>query len=155
MLTSNPFLFDGKVVVVEAIFSNMLSRSEAMFGGSRLFGSVADVFLVSNVPTTRFVEQKKVLLAGRVVGNKTWKTPAGGEALLTHVEFLDAFEGSYSGEDLARALREKDNPKSRAEAKVLPDLPEGLRCSSRPNRGKPCTFGKAFASPSRFSGTGR
>jgi len=141
--TANPYPYEGNVVLLESIFSQMLSRSEAMFGESVIFGVLKDPFLVSSVPVTRFSAQTEVLLAARVVGTKVWTTPAGADAQLAHVQYIDAFEGVYSPEDLRWALQNKDGPAELAEQEPLPDLPSTLRCSARPNRGNPCQFGQS------------
>jgi len=103
-LTANPFVYEDKIVVTQALFANMLNKNEAIFGVRTNFGILGNVFIVSKVPSTRFTEEKQVLLAGHVLGNKTLKTPSGGEATLTHLEFVDAYEGKYSGDDLKWAL---------------------------------------------------
>lgn len=102
-LGANPFVYEGKVVLVEPRFERMLAKSEALFISAWGDGIV---FIVSNVPTGGFTQQTKVLLAARVLGNRETKTPAGGEALLPHLKYIDAFSGKYTENDLKWAMNQ-------------------------------------------------
>ena len=85
MLKTNPFPFKDKVVGVRANFSQMLSETEGAFGD----------LLVIDLPSTRFtMPGQQVVLAIRVLGIRTTKTPIGIELPFPY--------GSYVGVYLCR-----------------------------------------------------
>ena len=97
---TNPFPYDGKTILLEPYFSTMLSRTEALFGAERGFSSIKGLFVASNVPTTLFTEEKKVLIACRVDADEKYEMPTGAKTAFLLVEFLGAFEAPYSSADL-------------------------------------------------------
>jgi hypothetical protein len=106
-LTTNPYIYEDQVVVLKSIFSNMLSRNEALFGGKQtLGGGLKYPFIVTNVPTTRFTEEIILLLIARVDGNKEYLMPSGNMTKIAHVEFIDSYDSEYKQEDLAWVLNE-------------------------------------------------
>ena len=101
-LSVNPFIAKGKVVALPAGFVNMVSEDEGLFGSPRS-GGYGKVILVSEMPTTRFTSAEDVLLAGRVLGNKVWRSPAG-EMMLPHLKYVGALPGEYEKSELFLAL---------------------------------------------------
>lgn len=93
-LSANPFLYDRNNVASIAYFEQMISKDEALFSKDGI-GAI-----VSEIPADRFTERRTVLLAGRVKGNRAWKTPFGGEVLVPFLKYIDVFEGGYDAEDL-------------------------------------------------------
>ena len=93
-LEGNPFGYEGRTVAVLVQFRRMLSSSEALFWHPAWIPP-REVF-VSNVPKTRFSHSEStwVLLVGKVRGIKEWKTAAGVDHRLAHVEFMASREGN-------------------------------------------------------------
>lgn len=115
-LTTNPYIYEDQVVVIKSIFSNMLSKNEALFGGKQTFGGgLKYPFIVTNVPTTRFTEEKRILLIARVDGNKEFLMPSGNMTKIAHVEFIDSYDSEYKQEDLAWVLNEEKARKIKLE----------------------------------------
>jgi len=104
ILTVNPYMYEDKIVVIRSRFNSMLSRDVALFTGEMTMVGPKDPFIVTDVPTTRFTEEKKLLLVGLVLGNKRFKMPSGNENLIVHVKYIDAYDSEYSNEDLTWAL---------------------------------------------------
>lgn len=88
-LAANPFVYKGTIVAVQARFVSMISESEALFKWDGLTA------FVSGVPSDRFVQEEGVLLVGKVSGNKAWRTAAGAEMFLPHLQFVDAVETTF------------------------------------------------------------
>ena len=66
-LAANPFVYQGQVVAVYAVFVQMNSATEGVFSGSEL----GEVLLVSAIPPARFTQANSmVMLAGRVMGKQ-------------------------------------------------------------------------------------
>ncbi|MES9834215.1 MAG: peptidoglycan-binding domain-containing protein [Candidatus Thiodiazotropha sp. DIVDIV] len=105
-LIANPYVYEDKIVVMKARFASMLSKKEALFASKKFFGKLVDVFLVTDVPTTRFKKEKNLLLIGRVIGNKKYELPTGENALITQIRFIDAYEQNYNYDDLELALKQ-------------------------------------------------
>jgi tetratricopeptide (TPR) repeat protein len=84
-ISTNPFVYDNKKILTHVIFKTMLSKDTALFGGPSEF------VLISNLPTGMFTKEGvAALLVGRVQDKEYVKLPAGGEALVTHLEYFDA-----------------------------------------------------------------
>jgi hypothetical protein len=87
-LAVNPFVYKGQVVAMLARFDRMISENEGMFvdGGN--------AFMMSKLPSTLFQGNAYVVAIGRVTGNRTVKTPFGGEANIPALEFLGVYDCS-------------------------------------------------------------
>jgi hypothetical protein len=84
-LAANPFIYQGQVVAVYAVFAQMNSATEGLFSGSEF----SDALLVSAIPTARFTQPRSmVMLAGRVVGKQEVKLPLLGPTLVPHISFV-------------------------------------------------------------------
>jgi hypothetical protein len=84
-LAANPFVYQGQVVAVYAVFAQMNSASEGLFGG----GEFSDALLVSGVPSARFTQANSmVMLAGRVIGKQEVKLPLLGPTMVPHLSFV-------------------------------------------------------------------
>jgi len=84
-LAANPFVYQGQVVAVYAVFEQMNSATEGLFSGSEF----SDVLLVSGAPSARFTQPRSmVMLAGRVVGKQEVKLPLLGPTLVPHLSFV-------------------------------------------------------------------
>jgi hypothetical protein len=77
-LAVNPFQFEGKIVAVRTKLSQMVTPTRGIFSGD---------FVVSEIPTNKIVDQKELIIAGKVRGNISVKTPFGGEVLLPHLDY--------------------------------------------------------------------
>jgi hypothetical protein len=83
-LVANPFSFRGRIIGLSVSFEQMLSDKEAVFSGG-------GEFVVTRVPPTMFRGSESVILAARVLGNKSMKTPTGGEITVPCLEFVGAW----------------------------------------------------------------
>jgi len=82
-LSANPFVYEGKVIGIEAQFSTMRSATEGIFGAS------GGVFVVSNIPKGKFRQDGQVVvLAGRVLGKASVNLPRLGTMEVPHLEFV-------------------------------------------------------------------
>lgn len=82
-LSVNPFAYEGKTVGLVVLFSKMITATEGIFGND---------IIVNGIPTGLFKKSIKVVLAGKVLGNKAIKTAFGGEMLLPYLKY----KGMYS-----------------------------------------------------------
>jgi hypothetical protein len=83
-LAANPFVYQGEVVAVYAVFAQMNSATEGLFGGNDL-----DALLVSAIPPGKFTQANSmVMLAGRVVGKQEVKLPLVGSTMVPHLSFV-------------------------------------------------------------------
>jgi hypothetical protein len=83
-LVANPFSFRGRIIGLSVSFGQMLSEKEAVFSGG-------GEFVVTRVPPTMFRGNESVILAAKVVGNKSVRTPTGGEITVPYLEFVGAW----------------------------------------------------------------
>jgi uncharacterized protein YecT (DUF1311 family) len=85
-LTRNPYFFKGSLVGMVIQFDHMLSQNEAVFTrpGAEIF--------VSGIPPTLFQNSERVVLAGRVTGNKGVISPLGSEVLLPALDYVGAYK---------------------------------------------------------------
>jgi hypothetical protein len=83
-LVANPFSFRGRIIGLSVSFGQMLSEKEAVFSGG-------GEFVVTRVPPTMFRGNESVILAAKVIGNKSMKTPTGGEITVPCLEFVGAW----------------------------------------------------------------
>lgn len=84
-LAANPFVYQGQVVAVYAVFEQMNSATEGLFSASEF----SDALLVSAIPPGRFTQARSmVMLAGRVVGKQEIKLPVLGPTLVPHLSFV-------------------------------------------------------------------
>jgi peptidoglycan hydrolase-like protein with peptidoglycan-binding domain len=82
-LRANPFPFKDKVVGVDALFSRMISENEGMFGD----------LLVINLPSSQFKEEgRRYMLAIKVLGIRSIKTPMGVEFPAPYGSYVGAYE---------------------------------------------------------------
>jgi len=81
-LSINPFIYERQVVGLKLKFNKMLSATKGIFG---------DGVVVSNIPKGLFRSKARVVLAGKVLGNTTIKTRFGGEEILPHLKYIDAY----------------------------------------------------------------
>jgi hypothetical protein len=82
-LFANPFVFKGQVVAMVVEFQRMNSASEAVFF------SRDHVFIVSDVPTSKFTQKNRaILVAGSVLGNTETKLPLLGPTLVPKLRFV-------------------------------------------------------------------
>ena len=85
-LSTNPFVYSGKKVLIKTTFQTMLSRDTALFGSDP-----EESVLVSGLPPDRFTHKgDSVLLVGRVQGKDYVKVPMLGEVLVPHLGYVDA-----------------------------------------------------------------
>lgn len=103
-LNANVFLFQDNTVAVPATFVKMIQRTDALFESYDASAGPA-LALVSGVPSARFVAREEVLLAVRVVGNTTVKTPAGGELQIPHLQYVDSVAGQHHKGDVDAAMQ--------------------------------------------------
>jgi hypothetical protein len=85
-LSINPYYFKGSVVGMVIQFDHMLSKDEAIF---ELPG--AEIF-VSGVSPNLFKDKERIVLAGRVMGNKGVISPMGRETLLPSLDYVAAYK---------------------------------------------------------------
>jgi len=85
-LTTNPYYFKGSVVGMVIQFDHMLSKSEA------LFELPSGEIFVSGVSPNQFHDKERIVLAGRVTGNKGVINPMGSEALLPSLDYIGAYK---------------------------------------------------------------
>lgn len=84
-LAANPFVYQGQVVAVYAVFQQMNSATEGVFSATEF----NDVLLVSALPPGRFTQARSmVMLAGRVMGKQEIKLPVLGPTLVPHLSFV-------------------------------------------------------------------
>jgi len=85
-LMRNPYFFKGSLVGMVIQFDHMLSQNEAVFTrpGAEIF--------VSGIPPTLFQNKERVVLAGRVTGNKGVISPLGSEVLLPALDYVGAYK---------------------------------------------------------------
>jgi hypothetical protein len=84
-LAANPFVYQGQVVAVYAVFEQMNSATEAFFSATEF----TDALLVSGIPSARFTQARSmVMLAGRVLGKQEMKLPLLGPTLVPHLSFV-------------------------------------------------------------------
>lgn len=82
-LAANPFVFQGQVVAVSAVFEQMISPTEAFFSAS------GTPLVVSSLPSGRFTQARSiVMLAGKVLGNREIKLPLLGATLAPHIAYV-------------------------------------------------------------------
>lgn len=79
-LTRNPFVFEGKLLVIRGTFSGMLSRSEAQFDSGN------SSFIVAGVPATSFRDKSSFLIVGRGQGQGKHQYP--------QINFVGATQGN-------------------------------------------------------------
>lgn len=84
-VAANPFIYKNFVVGMFSTFRRMLSESEAVFSYQ------SKEVLVTAVPSTRFKGNESVVLAVRILGNKTLKV-AGGEIILPYGEYVGVYQ---------------------------------------------------------------
>jgi hypothetical protein len=77
-LKANPFRFEGQTVAVVQSFDSMLGPNRALMSDL-----VAD-----GVPSSLFKGGERILLALKVMGNTSVKTPLGGEVLAPHGKYV-------------------------------------------------------------------
>lgn len=87
-LRANPFAYQGKVVALQLDFSKMLTVDRGLFGsrapGMALMGDI----IVSGIPRNLFtVSYTRVVLAAKVLGNTSLKTPFG-KTSVPHLRFV-------------------------------------------------------------------
>jgi hypothetical protein len=82
-IAANPFVYEQRVVLTRARLMRMISRSEALFGWKNT------VFVVTNVPATRFVDPREYSLAIQVEGVRKSQTVPEGPPIL-HVRYVGA-----------------------------------------------------------------
>ena len=94
-LAANPFIYQGQVVAIYGVFEQMNSATQG------LFLSNDKAFVVSDIPTARFTQQRSmVMLAGRVLGNIKIELPVLGPTLVPHLSFVgSAFCQEQGGSD--------------------------------------------------------
>jgi uncharacterized protein YecT (DUF1311 family) len=85
-LAINPYFFKGSVVGMVIQFDHMLSKNEALFDlpGAQIF--------VSGVSPNLFQDKERIVLAGRVTGNKGVISPMGSETLLPSLDYIGAYK---------------------------------------------------------------
>jgi len=81
-LSINPFQFEGEVVALRTRLSSMLTATGGVFSG--------DV-VVSKIPRNEITDNRELVIAGKVTGNTSVKTPFGGEALMPNLEFRGVY----------------------------------------------------------------
>jgi len=89
-LITNPFVFNGTVVVVGGTFIRMIGNGEALIDVPDCFiAACPDSIVVTGVPNTAFGAKATVIVAVRVRGMRTVKT-ATGEATIPDLQFVGA-----------------------------------------------------------------
>ena len=88
-LAVNPFAYEDKVIAMVLFFGQMMTATEGVFrshDGDIVFSNMPKgLFTADNANSTGF---ENIALAGRVLGNKPVKTPAGGEMLVPYLKFI-------------------------------------------------------------------
>ena len=77
-LKSNPFSYEGKVLLFNAEFKRMITATSGIFEG----------IVVSDIPRNAFTGTNTVMLAGKVLGTTNVKNQMGGEVSLPHIKYL-------------------------------------------------------------------
>lgn len=81
-LEANPFIYEGKIVALNTAFSKMQTADRGLFNR----------VVVSGVPGNLFTAQNmRVVLAGKVLGKTSVKTPFGGEVSMTHLQYVGVY----------------------------------------------------------------
>lgn len=86
---ANPFVHQGQVVGLYAVFQQMNSATQGVFS------SVSERvhFVVAGIPSGKFTKPRaEVLLAGRVIGNVEIKLPGVGATLVPSLTYLGVLE---------------------------------------------------------------
>jgi uncharacterized membrane protein YgcG len=97
-LTINPFVYQGQVVAIYGEFNQMNTSTRA------LFVAEGKSFLVSNVPSARFVVPRAmVLLAARVEGNIETNVPQRGSAVVPTYHSLGMFSARNNSAQIIRS----------------------------------------------------
>lgn len=78
-LEANPFIYEGKTIAAKMEFSEMLTADRGLFNGVVVSGLPSNLFSVKNT---------RVVLAGKVLGKISVKTPFGGEMSVPHLRFV-------------------------------------------------------------------
>jgi hypothetical protein len=108
-IVANPYIHEDDIVVMKATFFSMIDKSSALFGAEKTMIGLKGPFVVIDVPTSRFQEEKSVLLATKILGNKRKKIASGEEVLLTHASYVDAYDDNFTNEDLSWLKSKKYN----------------------------------------------
>lgn len=96
-LSANPFVYEGKTVAIVLKFTEMLSPAQG------LFMEDSQSFVVSNIPKGLFTTEKKVVLAGHVLGKTEVKLPLFGPVSVPHLKFVGVhFCGKWNCSDIIR-----------------------------------------------------
>lgn len=84
-LNANPFVYQGQVVAVYAVFLQMNSATDGLFSSS----GPTDALLVSAIPSGKFTQSNVMtMLAARVLGKQEIKLPILGPTLVPHLSFV-------------------------------------------------------------------
>jgi hypothetical protein len=83
-LARNPYFFKDQVVGMVILFDRKISEDEAVFARAD-----AQIF-VAGLPPNRFADRQRVVLVGRVTGNKGVTDPSGNEQLMPALDYLGA-----------------------------------------------------------------
>ena len=103
-LYANPFLYENKHVASFMRFEKMIARDEALFN----WGDAH--VLVSNISAAQFSSTDTIyILVGEVQGNKTFRTPFGGEVMLPDLKFINTISLGVTHEELAWACAQRTN----------------------------------------------
>ena len=90
-LHANPFLFEGKAVVVKGYLKQMRTRTLGVFSDANsIFGSTG-LYIVSEIQNHASISTGGVVIFGRVIGNMELTTTEG-EVLIPHLQFLGMYE---------------------------------------------------------------
>lgn len=77
-LNSNPFFYEGKILLFNTEFSRMITPTSGLFGN----------VVFSNLPKNAFTKPVKVLLAGKVLGSTDIKNQFGGTVSAPHIKYI-------------------------------------------------------------------
>lgn len=85
-LAANPFVYEGKIVGIKVSFAKMQSATIGLFEGDGFFS----VIMVSDIPKGLFTASvTRVIIAGKVLGNKKLVLPILGASQVPHLKFID------------------------------------------------------------------
>lgn len=84
-LLVNPFVFEGKTVLVVATFKEMLTAADGLFYFS---GRANDYFVVSSIPKGLFTDQREITLAAKVLGKTAIDFPVAGKTKVPHLKYI-------------------------------------------------------------------
>ena len=77
-LKSNPFSYEGKVLLFNTEFTRMITPTSGIFAN----------IVVSNLPRNVFTRSSKVMLAGKVLGTTNIRNEFGGEVSVPHIKYV-------------------------------------------------------------------